>query len=96
MNSSPENWGVLTRTDRHVQGRARAGNQQEGRAERRPSKSQGRPPGVFGKTGFRCGVKADSTEDSDGRFWNRVHKVKGLAGMTSVESRSPAGTALQT
>lgn len=41
--------------------------------------------GVYGEggvnSGFRCGMpelKAESTEDSDGRFWDRVHRVKGL------------------
>lgn len=37
------------------------------------------------KTGFRCEVsrlQAESTEDSDGRFWKRVHGVKDLGGLS--------------
>lgn len=36
---------------------------------------------LWRKRGFRCGVpelKAVSTEDSEGRFWDRVHRAKDL------------------
>lgn len=65
---------------------ATAGNQGGGQDRVEAGAEPGRASrGVYGEggvnSGFRCGMpelKAESTEDSDGRFWDRVHRVKGL------------------